>query len=735
VFKKVTALCITFSFLLNMNIAFASAPIAIITDASIPKKDISGTAKGHELFNTDVLISENKALQLYLDEQNFVIKIRDLTNDFIWSSSISEDELETAFMSPEWINFSKSAIVIDYMDNNGGIRKSTSNKAIVKYDKSVINGFKSTLQFVESGITLDLVVTLEEDGINVNVPEDTIQINGKFILNKLYVLPFLGATHTNKNDGYIFIPDGSGALIRFTTAKPYTSSYIGRVYGQDSSVQKSSSSNMLISNMKDVYVPVFGMVHGSNQNGFVSIITDGDVYANIEASSAGNMIDYFWATPSFIYNELYWQPTSSKAGFFALPNESNKVNVNIKYKFLSDKNANYVGMANKYKEYLIHENKLISNHDDNLDIPIKIDALMSETKKSVFGKSIQIMTRITDLIIWVDYFNQNGISNISMLLEGYQKKGYSSHKLENNKLNKKIGSSTDAETLFTTLENIGGTLYFSVNPTKGYTNQVKLKNTIYSINGSIVSSFLRGRVYSEQYYHNTREELSIVESTSIASNYFKNISFSSIGNVLFSDYNRKNTIVRHEAKVEKENTLSITGNAGKVELHAPNVYAFKYANQVYDLPISTSMLVYETDTVPFLQILLSGYVNSFSSYLNLGANSEEDILKLIDYNTYPSYLFTDGYSHELSRTNLNHLYSTKFDEWKYDVLRDYKIINDVLRKVKGAKIINREVIEDEFVVVSYDNGYKILINYSSEAKTYKSNIIEKKSSQAIQGEI
>ena len=46
--------------------------------------------------------------------------------------------------------------------------------------------------------------------------------------------PFLGATKGTQNNGYFFVPDGCGALIRTNQEELLvTSPYVKRVYGND----------------------------------------------------------------------------------------------------------------------------------------------------------------------------------------------------------------------------------------------------------------------------------------------------------------------------------------------------------------------------------------------------------------------------------------------------------------------------------------------------------------------
>lgn len=213
-------------------------------------------------------------------------------------------------------------------------------------------------------ISLTVTVRLEDDGLTVEIPDETMVVKNdavQFRLAKISVLPFFGAVESLEADGYIFIPDGSGALIRFGETKKYSLSYTARVYGKDFGSGRISEIESEFPTFQDMtaHMPVLGMAHGNGDNAFVAVITRGEEYADISANPAGVRIDYFWGCPVFNYLEAYYQPTGTGKGFTYLPDRPNTVNAAVSYKFLHGEQAGYVGMANKYKEMLIQSGALV----------------------------------------------------------------------------------------------------------------------------------------------------------------------------------------------------------------------------------------------------------------------------------------------------------------------------------------------------------------------------------------
>ena len=67
-------------------------------------------------------------------------------------------------------------------------------------------------------------------------------------------------------------------------------------------------------------------------------------------------------------------------------------------------------------------------------------------------------------------------------------------------------------------------------------------------------------------------------------------------------------------------------------------------------------------------------------------------------------------------TGLNRYYATTFDTWKGEAVEIYNRVNEALKHVSGAMIVDHEILDGGVRKVTYDNGVIIYINYGSETQ-------------------
>ena len=106
-------------------------------------------------------------------------------------------------------------------------------------------------------------------------------------------------------------------------------------------------------------------------------------------------------------------------------------------------------------------------------------------------------------------------------------------------------------------------------------------------------------------------------------------------------------------------------------------------------------------------------MNLYSSYANFYAYPREELLRLIDYNVYPSFIVTNESSSLLEKTNLNNIYSSKFDDLKTAVTTYYEFVNTPLKHVVGASLVSRTVPANGIVINKYSNNVEIIVNYTN----------------------
>ena len=137
-----------------------------------------------------------------------------------------------------------------------------------------------------------------------------------------------------------------------------------------------------------------------------------------------------------------------------------------------------------------------------------------------------------------------------------------------------------------------------------------------------------------------------------------------------------------------------------------------------NMPLYHDRSRFITDSVPFLQILLRGYVDYYSTYLNFSTNQEIDLLKCIEYGSNLAYLISAEESYLIANTLSNHLYATHYESNKKLIFEQINDASVALNQVKGQAIENRVVIETGVVEVTYANGVRIYVNYTGDAYTY-----------------
>ena len=129
------------------------------------------------------------------------------------------------------------------------------------------------------------------DGDNLLVTVDPKEVeyntNGYYLVN-IDVLRYFGATL--HEDGYLFVPDGSGALIHLNNGKTTEASYSAVVYGQDATMLYTSWYQSQVDSQNTIKMPVYGIKDGDKS--VFAIIEEGDAYASIKADVAETLTGY-----------------------------------------------------------------------------------------------------------------------------------------------------------------------------------------------------------------------------------------------------------------------------------------------------------------------------------------------------------------------------------------------------------------------------------------------------------
>lgn len=171
---------------------------------------------------------------------------------------------------------------------------------------------------------------------------------------KIAVLPHFGGSSATEG-GYLLVPDGSGALIEFGSGKYSTTSYVGSVYGFDKSLEVKSASPKV----QQVRLPVFGVKDGDD--GFLAILEDGAALASIHANRAGPYSSFNEVYASFAthaYQNVSIGAMENASKLIGIQDIAYQGDLRLRYAFLDSAQADYVGMAGYYRQYLTEKDGL-----------------------------------------------------------------------------------------------------------------------------------------------------------------------------------------------------------------------------------------------------------------------------------------------------------------------------------------------------------------------------------------
>lgn len=530
--------------------------------------------------------------------------------------------------------------------------------------------------------------------------------------------------------GYIVVPDGSGSIIPFVDSNVKLGTYKSYVYGQNYTTNKqhySPESGKTNVPLKDASMPMFGVVHNettkNSQKAVLAYATKGEQHMAINVSPDNADNDeyiYVYATfrTNFDYTEYYSQDGTSSAP--VLNEKPFDYDIGMRYDFLEGDDANYVGIAKAYRDYLINEEKQLTKKNfENDHIITRLDFIMSDAEESVLGTSDAVVTTADDVKAILNDSLNNGVDNIVTSLLGWQSGGITLGSPDEADFTSKIGTAKEYKSLISSMEkqNVDvsfsqdyflineSQISFSGNATKHY-NGKYIEYT--SFNHNFISEFGYARSdASLKWVKSQNKELR--EETSVNS-----MTVTGISNRVLSH----NKGTREKAMENIENAFKYLDGKGMVNAEQPNKYLWKYVDRYFNIPVSDSQHLIEETEIPLLQLVLNGCMELYAPYSNFSFYDQDSVLKMIDFNVYPSFILSQESSHYLSYTNSAHYYSTEYSLYKEMIKDIYTQVDSALGNVINADWVNRTTLENGLVVNEYSNGKKIVINYSDSPLTY-----------------
>lgn len=574
------------------------------------------------------------------------------------------------------------------------------------------NSVDFVFDFTEIKTTVPLSLTLEKDGLRAELKIDEITVEDENVfLKSVWLLPYFGAAESQE-EGYLFVPDGSGALIDFgkTNAKQ---GYSADVYGGDLADETADTLNY-----ESITMPVFGIKKQSGS--MLAVITDGEADCSLVAFASGQRTGFANAYARVnLGKSAEFDIGINKTTIFEEMPVKNK-NVVLKYSVIPG-DTTYVDMAKHYADYLENECGFERCEKKAESLFLDVWAGVVEKKSAFFFtyNGYTVLTTEEQLREMAAELTEAGVENLKIRYLGAVRDEAFSRITDKIEISSRLrGANGDFE---------GGVqVYPTVESFMTYTNEnyifSRAKKGVKSIADITVrldgyTDAFGNTVGKERYILSPEELVKSLDSVTggVKKNKTEYIGISDIGNTLYTNYG-ENPLKQDGLKDKIAEKLKALSQSTKISMEDPNVYAAVYAESIVGAPLGSSEYDVFTESVPFWQIVMSRFTEYGGNILNNGY-TQRDILKLIETGTSARFVAVAENSEIPVSTPLSRYYSADFGVWRDRMTEVYAQLAAVNELTEGSAIEKHTRIAENVYLTEFENGAKIYVNYGTEAYT------------------
>jgi hypothetical protein len=553
-------------------------------------------------------------------------------------------------------------------------------------------------------------------------------------LHSVALLRYFGAANQQKS-GYMLVPDGSGALIDLNNGKTYASPYSSPVYGVDSSA---STRDPLA---RQVHLPVFGMKQ--DDAAFFAVVEEGDAIATIRADVSGrsSMYNCVWAEFVIIPFAVALRQvmedeiaTSSKTGINVYQVRPASTDVAVRYVLLSGDDSTYAGMARYYQGYLERKHGLSQFADSNLPFFLEILGAI-DVRRPILGISrdvVEPLTTIEEATEMVDTLVTGGVQSLSIVYTGWSEGGLNHYFPTTLKVERAIGTSEEFGRFLDYADQIGARVYpslslLNVHRTKlfdGFSPRRDAARNLLRKTATIArqepSGYLRSGETPTGYVVSPWRLGPLVNRLipQLGGLDVDRICLLNIGQQVNSDFrDREETLIdkQHAADLQEAALAALSQSGIDLMVRGGNEYAIPFASAIIDMPDTSTRYRIVDRSVPFLQMVLHGYVDYASAPLNLSDNYREALLRSIEYGAAPYFQWMFREPEVIKGTNYDYLHSANYKSWIGHAIDFYNEINEAVGHLRNQRIVDHRKVADGVYVVRYEDGTSVFVNYGDEA--------------------
>ena len=630
----------------------------------------------------------------------------------------------------------QSPITIRYRDyqNNSIYQNLSYSDAISGGRVRCARGKNSLLvefYFDTAEIMVPVEYKLLDDSVEITINPKRIQEKNNTLF-EVSVAPFWCSAKNGTDNAYIFVPSGSGALINTDVRSQQGDTFTAQIYGRDYSKEL----NTEVSKEESVKLPVFG-ARMNSKKATLAVVTSGAESGIIEAIAGSSAVGYTSVYTSFQVRG-YTEHTAQV--FVGKKSESNvfsnltvKKPFTVRYYPLTNEKADYNGMAECYRDYLIKEKKLSKSKE--AEAPFAVSLIGGTTiTKSFLGipyKSFYTSTSLEEAEKIVADLSKRVGTSFPVTLIGYGESGIDISLLAGGfKVNSKTGGKKGLKSLKEVCEKNGNRLYmdfdllrfsksangFSTGSDVVYDTTDK-KSLQYLYNVSTRDYNKKTKHYLLRHTKLNKAADKLISKTSDLA--LDGVSLSTLSNISYSDYKDKTVSDYYCASGLEKLASGIFSSVKKSEkavmANNANAYAAVKADIITDIAVTSSGDNLFYADIPFYQMVFKGYVPMVSASQNLASNYKTLLLKSVESGCGLNYTLTAKWDNLLIDSAYPVYYNSVYDEIEPIIVENYNKLKGYYESINGAQISSHKILENGVRETVFDNNVSVYVNLSEKA--------------------
>ena len=699
-------------------------------------REPSGAPEGMEL------IAQKGFAALYADTATGYFAVEDLRTGVLWHSNPVDRE-NNEYGETIYKNWLYSQVVLTII-NPTTSTLATKNSYIASLKKDGVtvetleDGLRVSYDFVKEEVGLTVNYRLTEDGFTASVDPATIRETGENQIYNVKILPLFGGQYFG-TEGWVMVPDGSGAMIDFDDDRALsTEPYRRKVYGNDPVIPSESKQNF----QESVHLPMTGL--HTDKGGLLLIADEGaaNAYANGMCSRqltgySGTYFDFdLRLSQDSIIGDIrswnYKQVVTYQKGELGCGTST------VRYLLLTGEESTLAGMAGVARKYLLSQRT--TPVTTTAQAPVFLKVLMgSREQKSVLGipvKTVRALTTLEQAAGLAERLEAAGVSGIQMSLQEWGKsllKGQVTIKLD---LHGAFGNEKNLSMLADTLSRKGGQLYLqsALNLyTTGGNGVWKNRSAIRDVNGAVAEQPRYPRdIYYPAIDAPTDRLLNAFVAAEKTAEFGANLQelagigadIAELGSILGGDYNVAGLRRQDAAELYASALSDLAEKTALLGSDGANLYALYNLTAVYETPENASEYGVISRSAPFLQLMLRGVMSVGSRPINAEGNYRKQFLTCIATGMAPTYEIIGSMPLSFKGLEVDGYYGADMTIWEPLIKEQYAAYAEVYAATYGAEITAYEWVQENAVCVTYANGTQVLVNFGAEPLQYNETIVE-----------